>query len=68
VSGRLAEELTRAVRDLSPLVTGADETLDGGGVDALASRVAAALARRGARPWEAVQSRSATARAISARS
>jgi acyl-CoA synthetase (AMP-forming)/AMP-acid ligase II len=54
VSGRLAEELTRAVRDLSPLVTGADETLDGGGVDALASRVAAALARRGARPWEPV--------------
>jgi hypothetical protein len=47
VSGRLAEELTRAIRGGKLFVTGANEALAGGDVDALASRVADALISRG---------------------
>jgi acyl-CoA synthetase (AMP-forming)/AMP-acid ligase II len=47
VSGRLAEELTRAIRGGKRFVTGANEALAGGDVDALASRVADALISRG---------------------
>ena len=54
MTGRLAEDLTRAIRDGRPAITGANDALDGGGVAALASRVAAALTRQGVRPREPV--------------
>ena len=54
MTGRLAEDLTRAIRDGRPAIMGADETLDGSGVEALAARVADALTRQGVRPREPV--------------
>ena len=54
MTGRLADDLTRAIRDTKPTIVGADEALEGSGVDAFASRVADALTLGGVLPREPV--------------